>query len=962
MANDVAALTKQLARQRKLAEGSLKMHRNAAVTVTARAKAQEELQAAADRIRVLEAKLVLARRLKDVRRERTKEETVVDETKCPRKVERVAPDSIEEQLLERISDADTLHGQIALTNQLVGKLQTGGLALDLEVSGECIQQMLESEHAQVRACGVRLLRFSVDYSDDIDLGPFEEGLVRCVKDLNGVDFGEMVAFVRDCCEAARVDALPESILLQIRKSFHHVVAPGSTYSPLLVMEAIEVSCEICLAAPSVGFLLRFLSIVTHTLVEPPYSGNTVSRDVKTMQLPLVLKFLEDPSLQGYLVECGFVEALISQVVDANLNASSQHNHLLMSRRLTHASDVLCRVQRSPQGLDLLCSEDYKFFRMIVGGLYSESSLVRNAVLGVVASGLRVRKLSVGWGGETADEVLAWERPLMDSRGANERARGIYNGRSCPEVEDPIVIAQMQKVLRACLACKVPQILMEVHAQTRENKLGKRVVLLLSEMVYLKGAILEGPDIVPMGQSLNSLVEREIQRRGRRGKTAGSSVVDFGGVGAIGGASAIKNEIPELDITPATLATLGLELPGDPLTWRRDNCAIVRHLRSGDVDYKALLASSHVLSTKDPGEWNWGAIAVLVRGPLWGGKPLDETLRTTKFFKRVLSYFHPGRVRGRARYAQVGEWTLEALLGSEEGMDAVRASGMVGALAGLCGGPEANGSPSGSANVGGTNAGSPNAQSLMQGSPLGTLASPAGEVPLRLLSILTGTDRGLTLLEESGTLTTLFALTHVPTQLAITPRLQITGGQIRLLLSKWARLGSADVSAAVLQVASLKLREKDDYTAPAWGAAVLCEGLEDVVGGTRALCDGALAGYVREGGTSALRTVLALAPNVPLLGSRSRLGYEILKHQMGLQWCRERWPEWVEGLESAAAAAMLVAAPAGSTGAGDTTGTARLAGLASTSESTETAGAESEYALLHDALPPSPAIVDALRGR
>jgi hypothetical protein len=47
----------------------------------------------------------------------------------------------------------------------------------------------------------------------------------------------------------------------------------------------------------------------------------------------------------------------------------------------------------------------------------------------------------------------------------------------------------------------------------------------------------------------------------------------------------------------------------------------------------LLDRSHV-------KWNYEVIVELIEGPLLNPKRLDETIKATKFFKRLFSFFHP----------------------------------------------------------------------------------------------------------------------------------------------------------------------------------------------------------------------------------------------------------------------------------------------------------------------------------
>ncbi|GAA6063262.1 hypothetical protein JCM10212_004996 [Sporobolomyces blumeae] len=60
----------------------------------------------------------------------------------------------------------------------------------------------------------------------------------------------------------------------------------------------------------------------------------------------------------------------------------------------------------------------------------------------------------------------------------------------------------------------------------------------------------------------------------------------------------------------------------------------------DVTFRNLLLETGVLSTKDHTRWSFEILLEVVEGPLRNPKRLDESMRASKFMRRVLAFFHP----------------------------------------------------------------------------------------------------------------------------------------------------------------------------------------------------------------------------------------------------------------------------------------------------------------------------------
>lgn len=122
--------------------------------------------------------------------------------------------------------------------------------------------------------------------------------------------------------------------------------------------------------------------------------------------------------------------------------------------------------------------------------------------------------------------------------------------------------------------------------------------------------------------------------------------------------------------------LGLQVPKkdekDPNVLREYKNKI--NYNADDAKLKQMINDTKVLSTKTFSKWNVDLIIDIFNGPFQNGKRLDEVHKTTKFVKRLISFFRPfkqkfstmKRDKKTNRFIRLGCEVLEGLLGTPEG--------------------------------------------------------------------------------------------------------------------------------------------------------------------------------------------------------------------------------------------------------------------------------------------------------
>ncbi|CAA90815.1 Target of rapamycin complex 2 subunit ste20 [Schizosaccharomyces pombe] len=95
----------------------------------------------------------------------------------------------------------------------------------------------------------------------------------------------------------------------------------------------------------------------------------------------------------------------------------------------------------------------------------------------------------------------------------------------------------------------------------------------------------------------------------------------------------------------------------------------------DSHFRSMLAETNVLATKNYQKWRWDTLVQIMEGPLLSPKRIDETLRTTKFMRRLLAFYKPfsnrfssiQNTKPNQKFIKVGCLVFRTLLANPEGV-------------------------------------------------------------------------------------------------------------------------------------------------------------------------------------------------------------------------------------------------------------------------------------------------------
>lgn len=653
----------------------------------------------------------------------------------------------------------------------------------------------------------------------------------------------------------------------------------------LVILLFKVLCEITINDLKFSYEYNVLKYLIKFIIESPFLNvltriekmNSKNKDNEMMVLalknlnmifvPIILKILNSTIGKEYIIELNFIPLLLSSLLDNG----NQVNIL----KYQHITNILNVLINSSRGIELFYYNEFENLKNLINGLFSENAMVRTIILSIIANGLRIKKLTML---TVNKETWNWEKIVKRSArsgggGGGNGSAGYYDdngdyhynninisnrmgGRSHPEFESFEVNEFTKKFLISCLKCELVETLVALFNKFEDDKKVTRwISFLLCEIFYLKSQLLSSDEYDEddeggsgngcdgydyeneifksnISVKMNGLIERESKKHIKlllklQGelKTNEEAVNNKGRPAWYNSSNSLLNVF----LRTSNIATIGKFISEEGSTSIIDMVTvenIVNKLKNlpPDVDIKPLVLQTKVLSTKEYLEWDWVMIYILLRAVLTNDERFEEVLKTTKLFKRLISFYKPQKAG-----------FIKVFRDEEGGVGVGGGSGGTGAGAGS--GGAGTGGSSGKMYEMYVNVGVELVKLLLNKAEGVVVLRESGIFQtvkrelerenalvwgyLRLVGVLSSYAKGVSLLEECGLVGTLFQLRGAGAERAVREVDVAVGGQLRVWVEKQAVVGGSRAACGrVLGVLGGGRGGGGDYSARQWAAAVV----------------------------------------------------------------------------------------------------------------------------------------------
>jgi hypothetical protein len=487
--------------------------------------------------------------------------------------------------------------------------------LILSAFGHRLQNLLTHQKKEVVATGYRICRYVVFDATSI------QALITLKLD---------VLIIITLAKGAHYNVEREQALKLLRKFIDipggsEEITRGLANAVLAIAEqvddrmrkiSIETACEICMLRPD---LIRPQALLQFIL-DGPY-------ELSSMCATVILNLLNGPKGRKYVTTAD-IQRLISPFTEFPVKGH------LNNERLQTSAHIISRFMKNLAGFHGLCLDDYEPLKELVGCLSFPVNGFVSKLLDLFLDVLLIKPLSKKSSTHSSKTVLV---PL--------------------KLENEFVLSNhyLSLVVVVLVKCDLINQLLQILQNTTDESNCTKAGFILTEIANIKYNLvpdelfIAASDEVIRNYDKTTLditrAEHTIEKLTRKSNKGRRNY----------GVNSFK--IQENFISNSKVSRTKVSYNID------------------ELKLKQMINETRVASTKNFLKWDCELLTELFDGPLMNGKRLDEINRTTKFLKRLLSFYRPfkhkfsgtKKSKSTLRFIKLGCDILNCLLNSQEGI-------------------------------------------------------------------------------------------------------------------------------------------------------------------------------------------------------------------------------------------------------------------------------------------------------
>lgn len=518
------------------------------------------------------------------------------------------------------------------------------------IFGLRVQTMLLSDSREVVAAGYRVTRHAIADRKSLQtirgLNTDELVVLSLVKDQKAnIEREQALKFTRAFLDVkGGVRELSRAVV-------RTVVAVAEHHEDRLRNIGLLTISEILIQAPSVVVEAGGIGPLTNALVEGTYHGSAA--------LASAILHLEDrPSRRDYLKSSHEMEAAFTPFTDPGAG----HGH---EERLKASAQLLASILKTWPGLFSVSRNNFSAIKSLLLSLQYPIPMARDLILDLLFDVLHITPPS--W----TSSFLAGRRLTTYGRVANLNADTAESSTSKAEGEEEDIYFNLVEhyttlLLAVLMQCGLTETLSDVIKIIDDVSMRRKATLLLAEILKLADRCLPSSASASV-QVLPGLLDDATQGSER-------DMI----------ASAMIYQIDSVNRTLQRIgATSRPQPPSTSSARNQDNCDPkqtdgTKTKLSFDIDelrFRSILLETQVLTSANHLKWRWDLINDLIEGPLTNPKRVEESIKASKFMKRLIGFYRPFKydkfsearnTKPNQRYVRTGCALMKTLLQTSEG--------------------------------------------------------------------------------------------------------------------------------------------------------------------------------------------------------------------------------------------------------------------------------------------------------
>lgn len=536
---------------------------------------------------------------------------------------------------------------IARANDLVCLLQRHPLIkYDLAMAqvGDRIRILLLHKRTEVVAAGYRVARYAITDLESIrNIRELQTDylIIRTLtKDSKSqIERVQAVKFIRSFLD------LPGGVYEISIGLIRALVAVAEHNEDKLRIICIETLAEIFIQHPEIVCDGGGVRIILQSIVEGPY-------ELSVPMAMTIIYSMDTPGSRKLLRDGRDLDYLVSAFTDFQIRG---HVH---SEKLHNSAKVLSYILRTWSGLYALSADNFSSLRTLVKCMKVPVPALRDVLMDLFFSLFRIKPLS--W----SSSFLAGRRLTTFGRVPDLSKEPGNDENRADEAECPFVDHYSSLLLQIFIKCKLVETLVHIIEKNDDEGNARKATLLLSEILSMSGKLLPSQQV----EKISTLPE--LFTLAMDGKDPDDKALASGAIFQIDKISRNIHKTRSLEYKNRDFSP-SKNTNGD----RSNQVKVKMGVQMDDASFKQLLMDTQVLNTKTYTKWNWEALSELIHGPLLNPRRLEEAIKSTKFMKRLISFYRPfkyrfssiKRTKPNQKYVDVGRDLLNTLLYNQEGV-------------------------------------------------------------------------------------------------------------------------------------------------------------------------------------------------------------------------------------------------------------------------------------------------------
>ncbi|ORX85468.1 hypothetical protein BCR32DRAFT_276261 [Anaeromyces robustus] len=572
-----------------------------------RSKVEQRIEEANKKINQLMKKIEFFKNLPDHKEEeQPKKPRRIDHKEIQAQVEECLS-NLENELLEPVQQLETLNKLIGIC-RLVGDIR---IFTHIKTLLDSLRYTVVSKTKEVRANTFRLLRYLV-YDKNIICTMlafnYDISLIRDNK--FEIERTQALKLVRKFIDTPKgVKLIPQSIvyiLISVIEQLDDKLRP-------LCMETLN---ELAIRNVKLVASCGGIKIIFSAMTEGPMY-------LTEMNMLTVIYLLDTEKTRNYIKPEVDLEIIISAFIDVY----SKNNY--SEEQLKLSSKAILALFKSWTGMTYLCFQDKRAINIIVETLRISRSEARKTLLQMIFDLFQLK-------------VPKWFNELIKSKKKSIDINSLIAKKKEEKVNEEKKLHFINHyhsiLLLVFKESGLFEALLEV-AKDEQPAIAYKAIILIDELLMLCNKLLPVRHTIQLC-SLPTLFknatnfEDEVLRH-----SANDTLSYFNNIKINKAKSITAQQMDEIEKKDKIILYKINETKGR--TQRQiENVKMIMGYNIDETHFRNLITDTQVLTDKDFTKWNWNIIQDLIKGPLMNHKRLEETIKTTKFIKRIISFYRP----------------------------------------------------------------------------------------------------------------------------------------------------------------------------------------------------------------------------------------------------------------------------------------------------------------------------------